>query len=77
MMPRPCVTVGGLIESLKALPPDAPIALIEVQQEWSCIEAQPVTTLTLKVWGGLSLSGEQKALPASQNRLPKQPARLA
>lgn len=70
-MPRPAVTVGDLIESLKELPPDARIALVEVQQEWSYLEALPITTLTLKVWGGLNISGDQRKLPKNQ------PARIA
>ena len=75
-MPRPAITVGDMIESLKALPPDAPIALVEVQQEWSYLDAPAVTTLTLKVWGGFSIPGEQKRITQRQERLPSQPARL-
>ena len=80
-MPHPAINVGDLIESLKVLPPDAPIALVEVSQDWDALGAPPVTTLTLKVWGGFELGARtveanHKALPSKPKALPKQPARL-
>ena len=77
-MPYPCITVGELIESLSCLDPDAPLALIEVSQDWNAMGGPPVTTLTLKSWGGLTLpsgrqqaaiQGSKKALPAKQARI--------
>jgi hypothetical protein len=77
-MPHPAVTVADLIESLSVLPPDARIALVQVDQEWSPLEdPTPVTTLTLKVWGGFELQQRRtKSIEARAKALPKQPARL-
>lgn len=77
-MPYPCITVGELIESLSCLDPDAPLALTEVQQEWSVLDGPPVTTLTLRLWGGLSLpaSRSRAAIEGSKKALPKQQARI-
>jgi len=57
--PEPALNVGDLIESLKELPPDAPIALVEVTQDWIFDGSPPITTLTLKVWGGLEIQANR------------------
>jgi len=76
-MPHPAMNVGDLIESLKALPPDAPIAMTEVTQDWGADDPFIVTTLTLKVWGNFSMpSGRQGRIESKPKALPKQPARL-
>lgn len=78
-MPYPCITVGELIKSLSCLDPDAPLALIEVSQDWDALGSPPVTTLTLRSWGGLSLPAgrSQASIEWSKKALPKQQARIA
>lgn len=78
-MPYPCITVGELIESLSCLDPNAPLALIEVQQEWDMLRPNPVTTLTMKSWGGLTLPAgrSQAAIEGSKKSLPRKQARIA
>lgn len=80
-MPHPCTTVGELIKSLSCLDPNAPMALIEVEQSFGWDSPGAVTTLTLKVWGDLKLNRPpQDAIEVATNgrkSLPGKQARIA
>lgn len=75
-MPWPAVTVADMIESLSQLPADAPLYLIEVQQEWLYSSGPAVTTLTLKCYGDLSVGAKRRLPPPRPKALPSVSARI-
>ena len=77
MMPHPAVTVADLIHSLSCLPPDARVALVEVQQEWGFDSPMGVTTLVMKVFDGGFVAPQGKRIEAKKKALPAERVRIA
>ena len=76
MMPRPAVTVADLIDSLSCLPPDAMVALVEVQQEWGYDSPSGITTLVMKVFDGGFVAPRSRRVEDKQNALTAEMARI-